>query len=68
MKQVDENPEGTFVKTDVAEGLCHYLFEGYDQISGEMQTVNVLRVDLDNENYKIVFNYGPDSTSSVALK
>lgn len=68
MKQVDENPEGTFVKTDVAEGLCHYLFEGYDQISGEMQTVNVLRVDLDNENYKILFHYGPDSTSSVALR
>ena len=68
MKQVDENHEGTFVKTDVASGLCHYLFEGYDQISGEMQTVNVLRVDLDNENYKILFHYGPDSTSSVALR
>ena len=68
LKQADDKTAGAFVKTEVAEGLCHYLFEGFDEISGEMQTVNVLRVDLDNENYKIVFNYGPDSTSSVALK
>ena len=58
----------SFVKTEVDEGLCHYLFEGYDGITGAMQTVNVLRVDLDNENYKVVFNYGSDSTSSAALK
>ena len=66
--QDDKKCEGIFVKTEVDEGLCHYLFEGYDEISGAMQTVNVLRVDLDNENYKVVFSYGSDSTSSAALK
>ena len=63
-----ERQAGTFVKTEIADGICHYLFEGMDEISGAMQTVNVLRVDLDNENYKVVFSYGSDSTSSVALK
>ena len=61
-------PEGAFVKTDVAEGLCHYLCEGFDSVTGAMQTVNVLRVDLDNENYKVVFDWGSDSTSAAALR
>lgn len=67
-KQVDEKVEGVFVKTEVDEGICHYLFEGYDEITEAMQTVNVLRVDLDNENYRVLFDYGSDSTSSAALK
>jgi hypothetical protein len=67
-EDADTQPEGAFVKTDVAEGLCHYLFEGFDSVTGAMQTVNVLRVDLDNENYRVVFDYGSDSTSSAALK
>ena len=65
---VDDNHSGAFVKTEVSDGITHYLFEGLDEVTGAMQTVNVLRVDLDNENYKVVFSYGSDSTSSAALK
>ena len=64
MRKSGQNHEGAFVKTQVAEGLCHYLFEGYDGVTDAMQTVNVLRVDLDNEKYKVVFDWGTDSTSA----
>ena len=60
--------DGMFVRTEVAEGLTHYLFEGHDEVSGAVQSVNVLEVDLDNENYKVVFSYGSDSTSAAAVK
>ena len=60
--------EGKFIKTEVSEGLNHYFFEGFDEISGAPQSVNVLEIDLDNENYRIKFCHGSDSTSAVAVK
>lgn len=68
LPSADTQAEGEFVKTEVAEGLCHYLFEGYDGVTDAMQTVNVLRIDLDNENYKVVFDWGTDSTSAAAVR
>lgn len=58
----------TMTKVHVAKGLVHYTYEGMDDVTGAEQTVNVLKVDLDCKKYRIVFNYGSDSTSAVAAK
>ena len=60
--------DGQFVRTEIAEGLNHYLFEGFDEVSEAMQTVNVLEIDLNNDKYRIKFCHGSDSTSAVAVK
>lgn len=59
---------GDFVRTKVARGLIHYSFQGMDDVSGAQQTVNVLKIDLDSDRYKVLFHYGSDSTSAVAEK
>lgn len=58
----------SFKRDRIERGMNHYLFEGFDDISGAQQTVNVLKVDLDSRKFKVVFNYGSDSTSSVAAR
>lgn len=58
----------SFVRTKVDKGLNYYHFQGWDDITGSMQTVYVTEIDLDSDRYNIKFVYGSDSTSAVAHK
>ena len=62
--------EGVFIETGISEGIIHYVFSGFDPITGAYQNVNVLEIDLDRDNYRIVFNHESPGNivSSVAKK
>ena len=58
----------SFTKERVAKGLTYYCYQGNDDITDARQTVYALKLDLDNERYKVIFHYGSDSTSAVAAR
>lgn len=61
---------GYFVENEIKEGIMHYQFNSkFDDVSGAVQNVNVLEVDLNNESYKITFKYTDrDSTSAIGRR
>lgn len=64
LRIVDES----WTKDTIADGYVHYTFSGYDEISRDMQNVNVIEIDLTNPAYQLRFVYTdePDTLSAVA--
>ena len=63
--------DGFFTETEIKPGITLYSAEMKEEsdITKSFQTVFVLEVDLDNENYKVEFYHGKsDTTSSIAMK
>ena len=54
----------------IADGITHYHFYGNEDITGTKQNVNVLEVDLNNEKYRINFDYSrpEDLLSSISAR
>ena len=48
---------GYFSSSTVQNGIVHYSFYGYDDITKANQNVNVVEIDLNNTAYKINFLY-----------
>lgn len=57
-------PTEEWYETEVQEGITWHYFNGYEEISGANQIINILEVDLNNTRYKLNFHY---SESGVTL-
>ena len=55
---------GYFTESAIRDGLIHYSFSGYEDITNAYQNVNVVEIDLDNPAYKINFHFTSRSTVS----
>lgn len=62
--------DGFFTETTVKPGITLYSAERKEEpVTKSYQTIFVLEVDLNNEDYKVEFYYGKsDTTSSIAMK
>ena len=62
--------DGFFTETEIKPGITLYSAEMKEEpVTKAHQTVFVLEVDLNNEDYKVDFYYGKsDTTSSIAMK
>lgn len=52
--------EGVWQRDTIRAGLVWHNFEGMDSISGAVQIVNVIEMDLDREDLRLSFVYYPD--------
>ena len=59
-----EFPTEEWYETEVQEGITWHYFNGYEEISGANQIINILEVDLNNTRYQLNFHY---SESGVTL-
>lgn len=69
-KEIDRTP-AQWVRDTLSQGCVYHTYSGYDPISGTMQNVNVMEVDMNNPRYKVRFNYeknGGTPTSNVAAR
>ena len=62
--------DGFFTETTIKPGITLYSAERKEEpVTKAYQTIFVLEVDLNNEDYKVEFYYGKcDTTSSIAMK
>lgn len=62
--------DGYFKEQKIRDGIILYSAEKKpDAVTNENQTIFVLEIDLNNENYKVDFYYGSsDTTSAIAKK
>jgi hypothetical protein len=62
--------DGYFTEEKVRDGITLYSAEmKKDAVTNENQTIFVLELDLNNDNYKVEFYYGSsDTTSAIAKK
>lgn len=69
-KEIDRTP-AQWVRDTLSQGCVYHSYSGYDPISGSMQNVNVMEVDMNNPRYKVRFNYDSKNgvpTSEVAAR
>lgn len=67
-KEIDRTP-AVWVRDTLSQGCVYHSLSGYDPISGSMQNVNVMEVDMNNPRYRVRFNYdkaGGSPTSDIA--
>ena len=67
---VEVTPLGDgWVSKTIEEGITYHSFSGKDVISGQMEEVFAVDVDLNNPNYEVKLVYtSPRTTSSEAMK
>lgn len=52
-----EFPKEEWYETEVQEGIIWHYFNGYEDITGANQIINILEVDLNKTRYKLNFYY-----------
>lgn len=67
-KPVDSKVAPEWKRDTLSQGYVYHSYSGYDPISGAMQNVNVLEVDMNNPRYSVKFDYfDHDVTTSYAV-